>query len=139
MKGNCSPGAEHMESKDFPGGESHPATGAGQLTRKEKCYQFLSEYQDLILPDQDALNLFCMDKVVYLSIRWNLMVNYAREPRYLHIKSSYFRLIEDGISQPGILHYSGYRKSLKSNYLNYDSIFWRYAVRSPRFTKMFRA
>jgi lipopolysaccharide biosynthesis glycosyltransferase len=105
---------------------------------KEKCCGLLSRYRDLHMPDQDALNLFCMDKVVYLPMRWNLMVNYARKPLHVRDAEKYGAEFDEGMDKPGIIHFSGDRKPLLANYLKHDNIFWQYAAGSPLFPKMFR-
>lgn len=104
---------------------------------KEKCYHLLENREKFKLPDQDALNLSCLGRVLYLPIRWNLMTNFGRLPYYVRKRGPYNRIYEEALAEPGILHYAGGYKPFYASYMGINSVFWKYAVDSPWFKQIF--
>lgn len=104
---------------------------------KERCFYLLANHKKFLLPDQDALNLACLNKVYYLPARWNLLTYYGRQPYYIRKNGPYNRFYKEAQANPGILHYAGGYKPFESSYLGINSVFWRYAAGSPWFLSIF--
>lgn len=69
---------------------------------------------DCIAPDQDYLNAICMDKIHFLSTRWDLMPN-DRKP---------------ASEDMGIIHYNLFSKPWCYDNIQYGEYFWQYAADS---------
>lgn len=86
---------------------------------KEKCFEVLSKYKKLSCPDQDALNISCKDKVLYLSENWNFQNgrgSYTFEDRYNKTHN--------------IIHFTSAKKPWNTKSLELAEYFWLYARKS---------
>lgn len=104
---------------------------------KEKCYHLLGNHEKFFLPDQDTLNMACLDRVLYLHTRWNLMTGFGMLPYYTRKRGPYNKAYNEAIANPGILHYAGGYKPDNAAYMGINSRFWHYAVGSPWFMSIF--
>lgn len=87
-----------------------------ELTIKEKCFEVLSRYKKLSCPDQDALNISCQGKVLYLTDSWNFQNgrgSYTFEDRYNKVHN--------------IIHYTSAKKPWNTKVIELGEYFWKYA------------
>jgi len=101
--------------------------------RKTYTTKQILEYADAYdyeLLDQDILNHLCEGRVLYLDIRWNIMVdfngirikeNIRNAPKYLH------DMYMEGRKNPYIVHYAGPQKPWMSPEMDMAEYFWQYA------------
>lgn len=89
-----------------------------------------------IYMDQDILNEVCHRKILFLDMRWNVMMDHSLGPgranlikRFapLEIKEQYF----DSRKNPFIIHYAGPEKPWKEPSCDYALEFWEEAKKTP--------
>lgn len=87
---------------------------------KKNCFDILSKYKKLSCPDQDALNISCKNKVLYLDKNWN----------FQNGRASY--TLEDKYGEEHyIVHYTSAKKPWNTQDLDLSENFWKYARKSP--------
>jgi len=85
--------------------------------------------------DQDTMNVLCRNKVKYLDLRWNLIINDKGKQLKMALKSKQMKLVNeylDARANPYIIHFAGSKPWLKNN-VDFDKVFWRYASVSSYF------
>lgn len=82
--------------------------------------------------DQDVLNYLCKNKVKYLDMSWNVVMNWENNfssrmdilklsPRFIY--NEYL----DSRNNPKIIHFAGYQKPWDEPECDYSEEFWKYA------------
>ena len=91
------------------------------------------------LLDQDILNKLCEDKVKYVDMAWNVMVDYGKirinqiirlAPQWLN------KLYMEARKEPKIIHYAGPEKPWIYPEMDMGKIFWKYAKSTPYYECM---
>lgn len=97
----------------------------------QKAFKILQTYKELLYPDQDLLNLICIDNIKYLHPGWNFV--FAINPMLV----SNNRVLESGIewtkglSDQRIIHYISEIKPWTHPNMSYGDIWWAYAKKTP--------
>lgn len=82
------------------------------------------------LLDQDVLNVVCKEKVKYIDIRWNIMVDmyYKRRRDIISLSPKWMQEeYENGRANVAIIHYAGPEKPWNNKAMDYGEVFWEYA------------
>lgn len=91
------------------------------------------------LLDQDILNKLCEDKVKYVDMAWNVMVDYGKirinqiirlAPQWLN------KLYMEARKEPKIIHYAGPEKPWIYPEMDMGRFFWKYAKNTPYYESM---
>ena len=89
---------------------------------KNKCFEILGEYKNLVCPDQDILNISCKNKCLYLDEIWNFQSgNHSYTTKFKYEK----------LSDIKIIHYTTGQKPWNTKDLPLSEIFWDYARKTP--------
>lgn len=86
------------------------------------------------LQDQDVLNKLCEDKVLYVDMSWNVMVDlYDIRIRNIISKAPHYLAEEYAVARknPRIVHYAGPQKPWISPEMDFGWLFWFYARKTP--------
>lgn len=98
---------------------------------KNKCYSYLVKNQELMCPDQDALNM-CCDRVTIIDNSWNFqwhhLLNEGIE-RYRLVPED-ARIFERAKKHIKLIHYTSNKKPWNYCLSDYADIFWMYAKSS---------
>ena len=100
---------------------------------KEKCIKYIQANEDLLCPDQDAINAVCSNNIYYLDDQWNVQRQHFEENKFgqgAKLMPEYrerFLLCADN---PYILHFTSGRKPWKNPLLFDAHIFWKYAKKT---------
>ena len=95
--------------------------------------------EDWQLLDQDILNKLCEDKVKYVDMSWNVMVDYGKirinqiirlAPQWLN------KLYMEARKAPKIIHYAGPEKPWIYPEMDMGKTFWKYAKNTPYYESM---
>lgn len=104
---------------------------------ENELWNIISSYGVLSYPDQDLLNLVCLDKVKYLSPSWNWLFHLERLQNSkninLHINEKDWEIYQKTKNNIKILHYTGDKKPWDYNAVPMASYFWQYAKNSNFF------
>lgn len=92
---------------------------------KNKCYDYLSKNDKLMMPDQDALNKVCSGKIFYYDMEWNYQWHHLNGEHTLDYENEHFKSI--AFSDLKIIHYSSDIKPWNNVKWKYSDIFWEYA------------
>ena len=85
---------------------------------RDKCFDILRRYKGLACPDQDALNISCLGKCLYLDGGWNFQTgnhSYTAEYKY------------ESLIDVKIIHYTTGNKPWNTRGLPLSEHFWSYA------------
>ena len=99
----------------------------------EKKLQYAASRKFQLL-DQDILNKLCEGRVRYIDMSWNMMVDYAGIRKEQIITKAPAWLNEmylEARKHPKIIHYAGSEKPWKHPEMDFGSVFWQYARRTP--------
>jgi len=98
---------------------------------KDKCFEILAERLDLKYPDQDILNLVCLNKVFYLDREWNYTWH------QFHVTNDADKLQPDEWSKyievqknPYIVHFTSGIKPWSRPDKSFSYLFWEHARQS---------
>ena len=102
---------------------------------KDKCLRFLEDNSDLACPDQDALNVVCEDKVLYLDQKWNYQWHHSlivdgkplMTPLLDYEKQEYF----EAASNKKLIHFTSNIKPWSHPDLPLSEFFWEYCSGAP--------
>lgn len=86
------------------------------------------------LLDQDVLNMLCQDKVKYVDMKWNVMVDYEniRISHIIRLAPQWqYKMYMEARKEPYIVHYAGPDKPWYRADLDMADIFWKYARNTP--------
>lgn len=72
----------------------------------QKCFDLISEYRNLECPDQDILNLACVDQVTWLPDRWNVAWQHAIEKNQHYRDRRLFQKFMNTLEDTAILHFT---------------------------------
>lgn len=94
------------------------------------------------LQDQDVLNILCEDRVKFVDMSWNVLVDYAhvRMNKIMRLAPQwlYFEYME-ARKYPKVIHYAGPEKPWNCPEMDYGKVFWEYAKGTPFYeTMLFR-
>ena len=89
---------------------------------KKRCFELLAKHKRLACPDQDVLNLSCINKCRYLDETWNFQTG----NRSYNVEYKYSRL-----KDIGIIHFTTGKKPWNTKGLPLSEEFWRYAAKTP--------
>lgn len=92
---------------------------------KERCFEILNTAARLSCPDQDILNLSCLDRVLYLGREWNFQVGSGAYNSY-----EKYRLPKN------IVHYTSGVKPWNTEGLEAGEPFWKYARLCPYYEEI---
>lgn len=85
---------------------------------KDKCFEILQRYKNLACPDQDALNISCLGKCLYLDDGWNFQTgNHGYTAAYKY----------ESLANVKIIHYTTGNKPWNTRGLPLSEVFWSYA------------
>ena len=106
----------------------------------EKKLQYAASRKFQLL-DQDILNKLCEGRVRYIDMSWNMMVDYAGIRKEQIITKAPAWLNEmylEARKHPKIIHYAGSEKPWKHPEMDFGSVFWQYARRTPYYETLLR-
>lgn len=90
-----------------------------------------NEYRYL---DQDILNKYCEGHVLFLNMKWNVLIdcdNRRVTEIIQHSPKSIFDEYNESRKSPFIIHYAGHQKPWNSINCDMCSFFWKYARNTP--------
>lgn len=96
---------------------------------RQKCFELISKMPNLACPDQDVLNIVCMNKIKFLDNRWNFMWQhlFAQQmhwtPLLPELQSAYEKQEKDFF----IIHYTSNIKPWNNPHNKYSEEWWKYA------------
>lgn len=107
---------------------------------KEKCFHLLSQFPNLVCPDQDILNMACQEKIFHIGMEWNFQWYSAIMIQGIdtiptincEIKAEY----DKAQTEIKILHFTSGIKAWNSPSRKYANIFWEYAVNSKFYVEI---
>lgn len=91
------------------------------------------------LLDQDILNCLCKNRVKYIDMSWNVMVDFGgfrireiigRAPQWL------YKMYMESRKHPKIVHYAGPEKPWTSPEIDMGDIYWKYARKTVYYESM---
>lgn len=97
----------------------------------QKTFELLDKYKELLYPDQDLLNLICVDHVKILDSKWNFV--FGINPALVHDNRFLPLAIEwsKGLAEQKIIHYISEKKPWDLPNMSYADIWWKYAKAAP--------
>lgn len=100
---------------------------------KEKCLAKLGDFDKLVCPDQDLLNLCCRGKVMFLDMRWNVMWQHLLRPFAFRGNLSVRQAADYELARqnPLIIHYTTNYKPWNYPGNIWADKWWRCAVKTP--------
>lgn len=100
---------------------------------KEKCLAKLGDFDKLVCPDQDLLNLCCRGKVMFLDMRWNVMWQHLLRPFAFRGNLSVRQAADYEFARqnPLIIHYTTNYKPWNYPGNIWADKWWRCAVKTP--------
>ncbi len=104
-----------------------------------QCVNYLIEHPDIKFMDQDAMNIICRDRVLYLDRRWNYIWYYSIEMVRLkglldpENQEIYRKLTQDF----NIIHYTSAYKPWKNRYFKFADLWWKYARMTSYYKQLF--
>ena len=90
--------------------------------------------EDWQLLDQDILNKLCEDRVKYVDMSWNVMVDYGkiRIKEIIHLAPQWLnKMYMESRKHPKIIHYAGPEKPWLYPEMDMGKTFWQYAKNTP--------
>ncbi len=73
-----------------------------------KCMKYIGDYPErCVNPDQDAINVILKDKFLFIHPRYNMQQLYLLGKKELFLGCDKWNLINEAISSPVIIHYTG--------------------------------
>lgn len=91
------------------------------------------------LLDQDILNKLCEDRVKYVDMSWNVMVDYAgiRINKIIRLAPQWLnKLYMESRQNQKIVHYAGPEKPWLQPEMDMGKAFWKYARKTPYYEDM---
>lgn len=91
------------------------------------------------LLDQDILNCLCKNRVKYIDMSWNVMVDYAgiRIKDIISLAPQWqYKMYMEARKHPKIIHYAGPEKPWTSPEEDMGEIFWEYAKKTSYYEAM---
>lgn len=104
----------------------------------EEILKFAAKEQWQLL-DQDVLNKLCEDRVKYIDMSWNVMVDFGHirinniirlAPQWLN------RMYMEAREHPKVIHYAGPEKPWLFPEMDMGREFWKYAKQTPYYENM---
>lgn len=95
--------------------------------------------QKFQLLDQDILNKLCEEKVKFVDMAWNVMVDFGgiRQSQIISLAPKWLNdLYKESRKQPKIIHYAGPEKPWLYPEMDFGIEFWKYAKKSPYYESM---
>jgi len=89
--------------------------------------------------DQDVLNRYCQGRVLYLDMRWNLIIdcdNYRVSVIINEAPGSIKQEYHKSRKDPHIVHFAGHQKPWKQRNVDMEEVFWQYARTTPYYEKL---
>ncbi len=99
----------------------------------EQCFNFIRKQKNAIFPDQDALNVSCKEKVLYLPWAYNLMwhIPFLEDTAKAAMPAEDKAQYEAAYAHPVLIHYSTSCKPWDYPELPLAEYFWQYAEQTP--------
>ena len=103
-----------------------------ELRIKECCIDVLRNNDEMIYPDQDALNMICSGRILQIPLTWNFIWHTLWINKNNVEFNNYKKVMENSIFEANIIHYCGDIKPWNSNrkrvnHILYDE-FWKYCT-----------
>ncbi len=99
---------------------------------KEEFFKELSKGRKLRYPDQDLINLVCLNKIKFLDYKWNHVWNYLIDkgnPDLRLPKEEFLKCVEDS-KDIRILHFTSNVKPWNNKNISLSDRFWQYVPKS---------
>lgn len=99
---------------------------------KNQCLGFIATHADLACPDQDALNVCCIDQVKYIPQSWNfqwhhIIASSSRNPGFTPLLDDEANEYEEALNDVKIIHYTSNVKPWNSPSQKLSVHFWEQA------------
>lgn len=73
---------------------------------KDMCFEYISQYKNLECPDQDILNLACVEQITWLPDRWNVAWQHAIEKKQEYHDIRLYQKFMNVLEDAAILHFT---------------------------------
>lgn len=109
-----------------------------------KAMEYIRDYREkIILHDQDVLNALLHGKVLFVSIKWNMLDCFYKKRPF--IAKKYMQELNENLKSPAVIHFSGPLKPwhygcphpLRKEYFNYSRKF-SWGCQKPDYHYVFR-
>lgn len=102
-----------------------------EIDLPKKTFELLDIHKELLYPDQDLINLICVDNIKFLHPGWNFV--FAINPMLVSNNKFIKYAIEwsKGLAEQKIIHYISEVKPWANPNMAYGDIWWSYAKKTP--------
>lgn len=90
--------------------------------------------------DQDVLNRYCQNRVKYINMAWNMVIdcNNYRVPVIIRAANgAVYQEYHKARRDPYIIHFAGFQKPWKQRGVDFEEEFWKYARLTPFYEQFF--
>ncbi|EAL6990538.1 hypothetical protein DSX85_08855, partial [Campylobacter jejuni] len=109
-----------------------------EINFTQKCFEKLEELKEPPIVDQDVLNAFLEDQVLFLPLKWNctwFLKTYLTDYRYI-LPKEILEEYNEAYASSCIFHFNGHVKPWNSFLSPRSELWWHYAKQSIFYERM---